>query len=245
VDRVAFLYPMKKLLIIVTGIVLAPFLHADLFNQSVTAIYGSGNPDAGWAADSSNGIQLDLRAKNRTTGTTTNVGGVYSFATGYDSTNTRALWNYEFSINSGTANLSSYDYFLGVDLDPSQAINYLVFDPLAAFNDNSYGNNSTLNGQGLEGAAATYASSNGIAQNSENIVFLGLNPNLDATYNFDLFAVAKGAGSNGKRLVDVDITVIVGKGGASVPDSGSTSLLLLLGLCAIGGFKFQRKNLRA
>ena len=109
---------MKKLLVIAIGIVLVPFLHADLYNQNITAIYGGGNPDAGWTTDSGNGIQLGLRAKNRDTGATPNVNGVYAFSTGYNAAHTRALWNYEFSINSGTPNLSYYDYFLGVDLDP-------------------------------------------------------------------------------------------------------------------------------
>jgi hypothetical protein len=236
---------MKKLLLIIAGIAIAPLVHADLYNQNITAIYGSGNPDAGWATDNGNGIQLGLRAKNRDTGATPNVNGIYSFATGYNAANDRALWNYEFSINSGTPFLSFYDYFLGVDLDPSQAINYLVLDPLAAFSDNSYGSNATLNGQGTEGTAATYASLNAVAQNSENIVFLGLAPNLDATYNYNLFAVAKGSGANGTRLVDVGITVVVGNGGATVPDSSSSALLLLIGLVATIGCKLLKRNLAA
>src|SRR3954471_12033806 len=94
---------------------------AVLYNQNITAIYGSGNPNTGWTADTSNGIQLALRAKNRVDGSTTNATGVYSFPVGPAP---RGAWNYEFSINSdpanGTTPLSTYDYYISTDNDPSQ-----------------------------------------------------------------------------------------------------------------------------
>src|SRR5688500_16347208 len=103
---------MKKILAVLLCTAIAPALFADSYNTNITAIYGGGNPDTGWTSDSGNGITLGLRAKNRDTGVTPNNGaGVYSFATGYNAANTRALWNYEFSINSGTPFLSFYDYY--------------------------------------------------------------------------------------------------------------------------------------
>jgi hypothetical protein len=228
---------MKKLLVTLLCVASAALLHADSYNQSITAIFGAGNPDTGWAADSGSGITLGLRGKNRDTGATPNVAGLYTFATGLNAGGTRALWNYEFSINSGTANLSFYDYFLGVDLDSSAGISYSYVNPFAAFNDNSFGNSATLNGQGFEGPPAgnsLLASSNSVAQNSQNIVFLGLNPFLNATYNYDLFAVAKGDGIDGTRLANVGITVVVGSGGAAVPEAGTSVMLLGASLAALG-----------
>lgn len=228
---------MKKFLVTFLCAASASLMHADSYDQSITAIFGGGNPNTGWAADSGNGITLGLRGKNRDTGATPNVAGTYSFATGLNGAANRALWNYEFSIDSGTPALSFYDYFLGVDVDGSQGISYVYVNPFAAFSDNSFGSSSTLNGQGFEGPAAgnsLLANSNSVAQNSQNIIFLGFNPFLNSTYNYELFAVAKGDGVNGTRLVDVSITVVVGTGGASVPDSGSSALLLGAGLVTFG-----------
>jgi hypothetical protein len=228
---------MKKLVVTFLCVASAALLQADSYNQSITAIFGAGNPDTGWASDSGNGITLGLRGKNRDTGATPNVGGIYTFAPGLNAGGTRALWNYEFSINSGTALLDSYDYFLGIDMDPSAGISYTYVNPFAAFNDNSFGNSATINGQGFEGPPASnslLASSNTVVQNSQNIIFLGLNPFLNATYNYDLFAVAKGDGVGGAHLDDVAITVVVGSGGAAVPEAGTSVMLLGAGLASLG-----------
>jgi hypothetical protein len=191
---------------------------AVVYNQNITAIFGSGNPNTGWTADTSNGIQLALRGKSRIDGSTTNTNGVYTFPVGAP---LRGAWNYEFSINSDVAGvdpLTTYDFYLSADGDPSGCIQYTTVDPLTHWNDNSYGNNSTANGQGVEGTAAALAGSNNIAQNSQNITFGdypgGPRPLMDATYNYELYAVEKGAGPNGERLASVGITIIAGNGGA-------------------------------
>jgi hypothetical protein len=195
------------------------------YNQNITAIFGGGNPDNGWTTDSGAGVTLGLRAKNRSTGAIVNVNEVYSYPVGtIPPANNRAKWNWEFSINSGAANLAvDYDYYVAVDVDPSQCVNYVVVDALANWSDNSYGNDGTLNGQGVEGTAGVpdgLASVYNIAQQSQNLVFAGGNPNIDATYNYELFAVAKGAGPNGARVASVGITVVVGLGGAPCDSDG-------------------------
>ena len=44
----------------------APLLSAvTTYNVSITAIFGSGNPNGGWVSNTDNGIQLGLRAKGR------------------------------------------------------------------------------------------------------------------------------------------------------------------------------------
>lgn len=196
---------------------------AVVYNQNITAIFGSGNPDTGWTADNgANGITVALRAKNRTNGDTTNASGVYSFASAPP---TRGLWNYEFSINSGGVNLSTYDYYLSADGNPSGCITYTTVNPLMQWGDNSYGTNATLNGQGVEGTAGSpdnYADTYNVAQNSQNITFgdypggaQTLMPN--ATYSYELYAVEKGDGPAGVRLASVSITVVVGTGGSVCP----------------------------
>jgi hypothetical protein len=217
----------KKLLVLtLTSVATLSALAAVLYNQNITAIFGSGNPNTGWTADTSNGIQLALRAKSRIDGSTTNATGVYSFPVGPAP---RGAWNYEFSINSdvahGTDPLSTYDYYISVDGDASQCIRYTTVDALNYWSDNSYGNNSTANGQGAEGTAAMFAGANNIAQNSQNITFAdypgGAQPLGNATYNYELYAVEKGAGPNGARLASVGITVVVGTGGATCATPGT------------------------
>jgi len=198
------------------------------YNQNITAIFGTGNTNDGWTTDTGSGITLGLRGKDRVTGSTANSSGVYGpYATGVvPPANNRATWNWEFSINSGAANLSvNYDYYVAIDLDPSECINYAVVNALTFWTDNSYGNNTTLNGAGFEASpnnaanSAVLAAANNIAQQSQNLVFVGGNPLIDATYNYELFAVAKGAGPGGTRLASVGIIVVVGTGGvACSPD---------------------------
>lgn len=226
---------------------LASAAWADTYNDSITAIFGSGNPNTGWTSDSANGIELGLRAKNRTSGDTANVNGVYSYAT---APAPRGLWNYEFSINSDTSGTSGrtlgyYDFYLAVDRDPTAGIMWSVVNPLSYWGDNSYGNNSTANGAGTEGTFAALGANNNVAQNSQNITFgdyptfpqggLALAPN--ATYDYVLYAVEKGAGSGGTRLVDVAIKVKVGNGGAAVPDGGTTFGLLGLAFAGLAGIR--------
>lgn len=129
---------------------------------------------------------------------------------------------------TGVDPLVTYDYYLSVDADPSACINYTTVNPLAYWQDNSYGTNSTANGQGSEGPAAGFVATNNIAQASQNIVFGGpagypagaqtLTPN--ATYNYELYAVEKDAGPTGDRIASVGITVVVGNGGAACDSDG-------------------------
>jgi hypothetical protein len=222
------------------------------YNQTITAIFGGGNPDGGWTTGTGGGIELGLRAKNRDDGSTPNVDGVYSFPTGYAVGNpARALWNFEFSIDTGAQSLSSYDFYLGIDTDAGAGVNYLVslVDPLSAFGGNSFGKWNTLNGQGVE-ISLTDALSDGytIAQNSQNIAFYGQNPEAPGIYDYRLFAVAKDVNNsplassgghiiaqNSSPVADVNIQVRVGDP-ASVPDAGSTFAFLAFagaGLAAV------------
>ncbi len=198
------------------------------YNEERTTIQGGGNPPSGWAIDSNGEIEVGLRAKNRTTGSTVNVNGVYHFDTALAP---RGEWNYDFHLNSdivnGTAPLSNYYWWLSVDRDPSQGISVATVNPLANWTDNSFGDNSTGQGAGVEPAdVLQFLAFPGIynkAQNSQNITF-GDTPGgalplvANATYDDELYATA-GPDSHGTKLVSVGITVVVGLGGAPVPDA--------------------------
>ncbi len=229
---------MKKQLILAVALTaIVPSLWAVQYNQTITAIFGSGNPDSGWTTDTASGVTLGLRAKNRTTGSTVNASGVYSFAT---APATRGLWNYEFSINSGTATLaqSGLTFWLSADTDSSMGVSYSTISPLTYWADNSYGNAGTGQGLGVEGTFAALGGANTIAQNSQNITFgdypggaLALEQN--ATYDYLLFA----KDVTGATVASVDIQVVVGNGGSRVPDAGSTSILLGTGLVGLAGLR--------
>ena len=239
----------KTLFVLATALALSQSSYATIsYDQTITSIFGNGNIDTGWTVDTeANGIQLGLRAKGRTdtiyNNTAPNSSGVYSFAS---NAGVRGAYNYEFSINSGSVNLIAYDFYLAVDRNPSQGISYSTVVPLTYWADNSYGNNSTANSAGAEPTDAAqnlvFISGLNLAQNSEALTFPdfpgGALPLVnDATYSYDLYAVAKGNGANGTRIADVGITVNVGAGGARVPDAGSTCMMLGMAVAGIAGLR--------
>jgi hypothetical protein len=185
----------------------APALAVISFNEDITAIFGGGNGDGSWTVDQANGVELGLRAKQRFPAANifgSNGDGTYNQLAGNNGAG-RALWNFEWSINSGTGNaLNSLTYLLKIDTDPSAGINYTTsFDPihsanpnLSGFWDHSIGNSSTLNGAGSEAnSIGSYASliadnNNNIAQNSWYIGWYAapFNPNILGSYSFRLEA---------------------------------------------------------
>ncbi len=214
------------------------------YNDTVTAIFGSGNPNGGWVTshEATPNLSLSLRAKDYNNGSTPNNGaGTYTFLAGTSVLPNLARWNYEFSINAdpalgGSQKLNAYDFYLSA-LSPVPPV-LGVFNPLTILNDNSYGNSSTLNGQGLVGTAATYAAISTIAQNSENIFFTGLNANATGDYVFALFATQVGAGINGARIAQADMTVHI----VAVPEPTTAALGAIGGLALF--LNFRRRSVR-
>lgn len=211
------------------------------YDQDITAIFGSGNPQQGWTTYTDDMIQLGLRAKNRTDGTTPNdSAGTYSFPTGTAPASSRAIWNFEFSANVAVPDIngdipsgpviSDYLYKLSVDLDPSAGTSFLEYNPFLVYTDNSFGDSSTAAGAGVEPGII----GNGLyplSQNSQNITFLGGNPLLDATYDFIFGAY----NYDGDLVGETKMTVVVGEGGArKVPDAGSTFAILGIGVAGLG-----------
>ncbi len=221
-------------------------ISAITYDDNIVAIFGSGNPDTGWTSDiGPNGMELALRAKQRYPLTSTaNVNGVYSEPTGLiPPNNNRARWNWEFSINSGNTPLSTagYDYYVSIDTDTSTATSFVTWNALLNWSDNAYGDITTPNGANQTGLASAFPNAT-IAQQSQNLVFAPANGNplLDATYNYELFAVAQGDGPNGVRVASVGIQVVVGAGGATVPDGG-TSAVMFAGVCSVLGFMNRKR----
>lgn len=225
------------------------------YNDTQTAIFGSGNPDTGWTTSQSDEVELSLRGKNRITGSTANINGVYTYDTGtVPPANNRAKWNWEWNIEVKTPTgptpfftsptLGDYDYFLGIDTDSNSGpggVNYVFVDPLTFWSDNSYGDSSTPNGAGLEGLFSAFPSAT-IAQQSQNLVFAGGNPDLNATYDYTLFAVPSGEGITGNKIAQTTIQVVVGQGGKSVPESIATIPMLIIGASGIIGLAKRQKR---
>ena len=199
-------------------------------NDTITAIYGSGNPDNGWVSSTAtDGSVLALRANNRNNGFVPNNGdSSYSFPVGTDPGNAaRAIWNFAFSVEE-TGGLASKpnDYILSlvgpggvnysfdVRLIPDNA--YLVAGGISpSFAFGSIVTSAVFGGGISTGEFSDYGPLSTIMQNSENIVFFGGNPNLPGDYKISLESIGPSGVEN-----SVGITVHVGN--VSVPDSGGT-----------------------
>ncbi|HOE44036.1 MAG TPA: hypothetical protein PLB25_20750 [Rhodoferax sp.] len=159
---------------------------ADLYNQNVTnnVIMGTGISNGGFTTETGAGVEIGLRARERydlATNSPTNVtgsnnNGTYNQNAGTPGSPTRARWNFDWSINTGTANVGAYTYLLGMDFDAGVGTNFQMFDLInVTLADHSFGDNSTAQSAGVEAAdAGTYASylaSKNLVQNSWNYDF--------------------------------------------------------------------------
>lgn len=244
------------------GAVLLPAQsYALLYDQNVTnnAIFGSGNANGSFTVDRANGIELGLRGKLRHNASgvaentfNSNGDGTYSFAAGVAPTQSSptAVWSFEWSINSnydGTSgwNLNGLTYALRIDSNPTQATTFSSFDPindagpLGGGWDHSIGTNATAQGAGTEAiSGVTYAAliaDNNLAQNSWKAHWFlgaGFDPTVDGTYDFELSAYI-----GSREAAKTRIQVIVGAGGAAVPDGGATLALVGLGLAGLIGLR--------
>jgi hypothetical protein len=237
---------------------LAPTVQAITYDASVTpgVIFGTGNSNGSFTVGQANGIELGLRGKMRwpASGTyNSNHDGTYSFdavvAPGKPSPT--AVWSFEWSINSNFDGnggvLDAYTYLLEIDSNPSQATSFSGFDPInldtGEFLDHSMGTNSTTSANDSEATnAADYATNihtYNVAQNSwqAHWFLTSFDPTVDGTYDFKLTAY-----SGTTALASTKMQIIVGQGGAAVPDSGTTLGLLGLSVAGLGALrrKFRR-----
>ncbi len=229
---------IKKYLFLLVSIFFCSFVQNAYslveFDQNVTneVIFGSGNSNGNFKTDRRNGIEVGLRAKIPFTGTLhSNGNGTYTYTlteTDHDnSAATARRWNFDYSINtnydgSTANNLDQYTYEIGLDADPTEATNFLVFDPITAntaplnqaFFDHSIGTNATANGAGVEATdAASYSgllANNNLLQQSWRYAFFPITP-LD-TYNPDeagLYDVYLKVMQNGLEVAKTQIRIII------------------------------------
>ncbi len=170
------------------------------FDQLITpdAIFGSGNANGDFTTSRANGIEIGIRAKIPFNGNINSSGdGRYNYSlaeTDHDNNaGTPNRWNFDWTINtdynfSNGTELANYSYELGMDVDPSEGTDFLVFDPVTPteatpFFDHSIGNNTTANGAGTEATdAATYLSllnSQNVLQQSWRYAFFSSLPPMD------------------------------------------------------------------
>jgi hypothetical protein len=221
---------------------------------TITAIYGSGNPDNGWSAATANNVQLALRAKVRDDGTVPwSAGNNYTFTGGPALSNPLlSSVNWEFSINSdvngaavlGLSQLTGFGYQLSVDIDPTAAQSWINFNPFI-YADNSLGTDATPNGFGAEDNI--YAGRT-IAQNSQNMSFLpfGGDPNISGIFDFRLAASTPFESDFENAMVAVQMRVIIGPAVGAVPEPSTYGLIGAAALCGLVVMRRTRaKNAKA
>ena len=252
------------------ALVTMPVSAVVMFDQNVTnnAIMGTDITNGSFTVDRANSVELGLRAKLRhdAAGDPQNIfnsngDGTYSFAAGVAPTQVvpTAVWSFEWSINvnydgvAANRRLDDLTYALGIDTDPGAGTSYgpLVppipnpFDPInVACADHSFGDNGTLQSQGVEAgpcpaSAAIYGgliSSNTLAQNSWKPHWFidGFDADVDGQYDFYLAAFD----ASGQQLARTDISVIVGDGvSVSAP---ATLAMAALGMLLLSGLRRRR-----
>lgn len=230
------------------------------FDQNVfpEAIFGSGNANGAFTTFSGNNLELGLRGKlrydlnNQPQNTfNSNGAGTYTFQarSPLGAGNPRPEWNVEWHINTDLdgqqgRDLADLNYEIGMDNDPSSAVNFVTFDlindpsvtipligPVVAW-DHALGDNATANGGGVADPL-TYASNLAefnVAQNSWAVTFnnqnwnthyAGFNPEAVGEYTFFLAAF-----DSGVELGRTEIIIKV------VPAPGAAGLLGIAGLAA-------------
>jgi hypothetical protein len=226
---------------------------ANAANVTPDVIFGSGNANGAFTIDTEGTLELGLRAKLRYNDTgapedTFNYDGVdtYTFVQTAGTPSDRSVFNFEWSVNSDTADgsdtLDSYTYLLEYDTDTTAGEAFVSYDPFGdPFTTPAtgayFGNNSSGNGSAsfvfVPAELIALQSSNNVGQNSVNYGFLPGAPLGDGIYTIVLSAFADGDMSS--PVARTAITVVVGN---QVPLPAAFPFML----GGIAGFAALRKR---
>ncbi len=191
---------------------------------------GTGGVNAGFTvlnATNSDGssLELGLSAIQRFVGPITPSSNDYTVPLGTSGGD--ALWDFSFSVYTGTDSLSAYTYSLTITNQVTAAT--VTFDPATLLPDNSYWSGAA---SGAETSTRNLSTDDGF-QNSENLSFsflsssLGFNPNSTDPYLITLAADPVDSASVDSVSIEVN----------PVPEPGSISIatggLFLLGIVFI------------
>ena len=184
--------------------------------------FGTGGVTNGnFTISTDNGVELALRAKNRETfALLDGSSGTYYADTGLCATCTgvpKALWSYEFSVNSGA--ITGLTYRLGIDHDPSAATNYAFVDPTTYWSDNAMAPSPFIG-----------------FQNSQNVRFGDTPGGIFDVNQAGLYSVTLEAWNGASMVNSVTMQVQVGP----VPEP-ETYALMLAGLVGMGAIVRRRR----